>query len=120
MHRVVKGCAAGGHFEANRARRARCFELTHAIGGKPETRAIVLPRFAALFGELSFLTEPIGRAEARVRMSRLDELVSGGSVSIESLRLKVRRVRSSDFGAFIPRQAQPSQAVEDASDHVGR
>jgi hypothetical protein len=39
---------------------------------------------------------------------------------IVALRLKVRRVRPSDARAFIPVETKPTEAVENAGDHLDR
>ena len=52
--------------------------------------------------------------------ARRDEPLGHRAMPIEALGLKVRRVRSADVGPFVPVEAEPAQAVEDALDHFGR
>ena len=46
-----------------------------------------------------------------------DEAVRHVAIAIEPLGLKVRSVRSADQRAFVPVEAEPAQAVENAFDH---
>ena len=41
-------------------------------------------------------------------------------MSVEPLRLEIRRVRAADVGPFVPVEPQPAQAVDDAGDHLPR
>ena len=38
----------------------------------------------------------------------------------ETLRLKIRRVRTADVRSFVPIEAQPAKPFDDAGDHVPR
>ena len=53
-------------------------------------------------------------------MSIVKQTICGSAVTVEPLRLKVRRMWPADVGPLVPRQAEPSQPVEDAGDHVLR
>ena len=59
------------------------------------------------------------RAAVFEGLSARQQLARGGAVAIEPLRLEVRRMRAADFGALIPVDAEPAQAVENAGDHLG-
>ena len=59
VHRIVKRRGAGRHLEADRARRARRFELGDlARATARRQRAVVLPGLAARLGALALLAQP--------------------------------------------------------------
>src|SRR5581483_8750702 len=60
-------------------------------------------------------------AVAVVRAPLRDELLRERAIAIETLRLKVRRVRPADLRPLVPVEAEPAHAVQNALDHlVGR
>ena len=120
VHRIVERRDAGRHLEADRARRARRFELGNLFRGELQAGAVVLPGLAARFRVLSLLAQPIGGAVAVIGASVRDQLRRCGAIALEPLRLEIGRVRTADLRPFIPVEPEPSQAVENAGDHVGR
>ena len=61
-----------------------------------------------------------GSCSSSSRRGRRDQPVDRRAVAVEALRLEVRRVRPADVGPFVPVEAQPAQAVDDAGHHVPR
>jgi hypothetical protein len=87
-------------------------------GRERQAAPVVLPRFAARFGLLTFFAQPLGRAVAVVGTSLRDERRGRGAMTVVALRLEVRSVRSVDAWTFVPIEAEPAQPVEDAGHHL--
>src|SRR5687767_9867819 len=52
-------------------------------------------------------------------LAAIDELFGRGTIAIETLRLKVRRMRPANFRPLVPVDPQPPQAIQDARHHLG-
>ena len=74
------------------------------VPGRPALRALTL---ADLF-------QALGRAVALVCGAGFDEAARGLLIEVAPLGLDIRLVRAAHLGAFVPVEAQPAQAVEDA------
>jgi len=48
-----------------------------------------------------------------------EEIEGGLHVQVVALGLEVRRVGAADFGAFVPQDAEPAEAVEDGLQGFG-
>jgi hypothetical protein len=57
------------------------------------------------------------RAAIFERLSGVEQLPGRGAITIETLRLEIRPMRTADLRAFVPVDPQPAQAVEDAGHH---
>ena len=53
-------------------------------------------------------------------MAVRDERVRHRVITVEPLRLEVRTVRAADFRSLVPVETEPSQAIQNPGDHVGR
>src|SRR5262249_5752160 len=66
------------------------------------------------FGVELFLAEVVG-----VRVAGIQELVRRLGIEVIALRLKVGAERAADFGALVPGDAEPAEAVEDGLQGLG-
>ena len=85
--------------------------LSNAIGPCTRSTKRVCP-VGDLEADRALVAERLGPSAS--------ETLGRGPVSVEPLRLEVRRVRPADVRAFVPVESQPAQAVEDARDHLVR
>src|SRR6185503_3745159 len=110
---VVEAGLARGHAEAQHRR----------LTGRPAARALgalevaapaivgrVLTRLAALRAQA---LEPLGRAEARVGRTALDELLDRGAIALHALRLAIGPEGAAHVGALVPLDPEPAQALQD-------
>ena len=121
VHEIVEGGLAWRHSEADRARRAGRLEaLASSAAVERAAGPVVYPAAAGGFRRLALLLQRLGRAIAVVRAPLRDEALRHLRGALETLRLKIRRVRSALVGAFIPIESQPAQTLDDARDHLPR
>ena len=90
------------------------------VAGQRAARAIVAPGAAGFLGGVALRRQVRRRAVAVVRVTGGDEAIGHRPIAIDPLRLRVGAVRPADPRPFVPIEAEPSQAVENALDHVGR
>ena len=106
---VEGGNAALRHAEADGCGLS-CGATLGSIRGRDDAAAaIVHGRLAGLGRDLAAVLQVILRAEAGIRMAGIEQLLRGGLVEIEPLRLIER--------ALVPVEAEPAHAFEDALDH---
>ena len=100
---------------------ARRGELRLPLGRLHPARAFVAPHLAARLRLLARLLVLLRRREVVVGVAARDQRVRRVAMAIEPLRLEVGGVGSADFRSFVPVEPEPSQALENAGDHlVGR
>ncbi len=120
VHHVVVRGGAGRHAKADGARRAGGFARGDVVGREIHARAVVRPGLPGGFRGLALRFDVVGIAVAVVGVARRDQLFSRRAVAVEPLGLEVRPVGAADFRPFVPVEAEPPHAVEDAGHHLPR
>jgi hypothetical protein len=93
-HQVGEGGGPGWDQEANGAGLAGGFQARDLIGRKPVTGAVVDPGRPGGLGRFAFGGEVLGPAVAVVRGAGSDEAIGSRAILVQTLGLKVRRVRT--------------------------
>ena len=120
MDHVVEGGGRVRGLEPDRTWSPNGLELGDAIRRQRQTGPVVPPCLATLFGQLALTAEAIWRAIAIVGKAVRHQACGSLSITIETLRLEVRAMRAANSWTLIPVEPEPSQAIQDAGDHVGR
>ena len=85
FHRIVKGRVAFADEKADGGGSAGSLARPAFVVSQLQARAVVLPRFTALFGGLALRAQPFGRAVAAIGAPRLEQLRHGRAVAVKPL-----------------------------------
>ena len=119
VHEILEPHGFVRHLESHGTRHAVALAGRNLVVGQAAARSIVAPPRSPLgcSRRVAFGSQFLRRAIAVVRVALGDEPFCHRPVTVESLGLKVGRIRPADERPFVPVKTEPSQTVENALHH---